>query len=328
MRRPIQLILFLPLFFGQISFAQVPNNQAILNQQTDTTFDIPYAQPVKIVYHIPIKIDRSYQHVNYPKGQNSSGDFGVSVGVIDETYNLYEPGNPNETYVSQFSLNDRVTLINIIHNGYDQRVVRFGDDTRVVSFNIDTTTKQLRNLFIYHFFDSHGPGSIRDTFVINSIPYQITLNHHLIGSLQGNDLFRQIARVYYHLDKIIDQNMNGGYAEDIYESRGAPIDTPTCSFSIDLTTTDTTLSGINATKEIKGEYLHVYSNDPSGLLTFSFSSSDHNRELIVYDLLGRKVNRSLIPSGVTSSMMSKNLMCKGCYFAVLGNRSEKFFLQR
>ena len=312
MRAAAYLVLFLLLICRSNSVAQDLNNESVLNQQSDTVFNVPYAQPVKLNFHVPIKIDH-YEVDRQGSGALYTVDHGTSDSSIDQAYTM----SKTETLVQSFELNNQFTLTNYIGQGYGT--------LRIIKFSIDTTKQFLENIYIYQSWGSVTSYGAVDSFTITSIPYSIMWNHHLYASSQGNDLFLRLSRAYF-----ISRNLtfvNQTQINDTYESRGFSTDTVSCRFSIDIASTDPAF-GVSMQKDLNGDFLTAKADALSDLLTFSFSSSSQNRELKIYDLMGREVYRNSVSQEISSLLFSKNVLPSGCFIAQLGNSRAKFILTR
>jgi hypothetical protein len=312
MKRYILITVFaLTAFIGQIR-AQELSNESVLNQQSDTVFDVPYAQPVKIDFNIPIKM-HSWSYDS--KYGNSEG--GTGSGAMEK---LQIIGN-SDALTQRYAVNGIVTLLN--YNG--GTFISFRRQT--IRFLLDTTNFKLRDVHI-SIEESEDKGDFqceRDSFDILEIPYTISWNHHLYASIEGATLFSNISNIYYF--KSETEHWGNNYTHYYNEYIGISTDIGGSNLSIDISPTDPRF-GANLQKNLNSEFLSINENGLSDLLTFTFSSANQSRDIKIYDLIGREKYRNEVTPSTTSLYLSKNILPPGCYIASLGNSRAKFILAR
>lgn len=313
MKTVIYFGLFLLLLLGRNSLAQNINNEFILNQQSDTNFNVPYAQPAKLDFLIPIKVDHSY--IYKPNRGQSTGK--IYAGIISDSIKHVLSMTRMDYLVQSYELDGRVTLYNYAPTVYNS--------TQIVKYSLDTVNKLLVNLYVYFKWGS-GFNYLTDSFTITSIPYTILWNHNLFATAQGIDFFSKLTGVYYYSQGVNSDGMNN-ITESYYEYHALGNDTQLYRFSINLKTMDPAF-GVSIQKDQDGSFLSARVDELSGLLTFSFPSANQPREFKIYDLMGREVYRTSVTQGVTSLFISKNILPSGCYIAMLGNSRAKFIISK
>lgn len=314
MKTVIYFGLFLLLLLGRNSLAQNITNEFVLNQQSDTNFNVPYAQPVKIDFHFPIKMKQDYYY-NPQRGPDVHQTYTYN-GVMEQTLIMTSTDN----IVQSYEINNITTLMNYTQNGN-------GNPMRLVKFTIDTVEQILKNIYVYYNWAPLQYVYEIDSFKIASLPYSITWNHHLFASSQGAELFSKLSEVFHFSSTLQGDGMGGG-TQNIYLSVGLSTDTQSYKFSIDISSTDPAFVGVSVPKSLNNDFFKTRVDDHSELITFGFSSANQPRELKIYDLMGREVYHSSVTPGVTSLFMSKNILASGCYIAMLGNSRTKFILSK
>src|ERR1700687_4630890 len=90
----------LAALFGQIQ-AQDLNDKSVVIQQSDTNFNVSYAQPGKIYFNIPVKLD-------YHDNENGSYSRMTLNSAMTHTLVMATKDNTVQSY----QLNNIVTLLN------------------------------------------------------------------------------------------------------------------------------------------------------------------------------------------------------------------------
>jgi hypothetical protein len=286
--------------------------QSASHVEADTNFSVPFAQPAKVSYSIPIKIrDLSVSHTTGNVVYDASYGYLVQKNIL-----LSDSGYQ----IQHYSADNKITLFSWQNSDF------MSSPRRLIEFTIDTINSKLLNIHIVDEVGSHGSSyHDLDSFTISSVFYEITSGHHLVASLNGAELMGKIFNVDYNYRTTSSDN-RGGYDQEEQSLISIISDTQKFSFSLDLSSTDPVF-GVSKQKNIITPFRYINTQN-LGFIEFSFAPSFQSRMIKIFDIMGREVYNANIGPEQDTYLLDNGSIAPGVYFAILEKETLKVVVLR